>query len=204
MASAEVATILQLSPPAPTRPRRPLAVHACLSSLGPRQSRARGRRPPGDALRVSSAAPCPSRPGEPPPATSGPRGRTRSRPERRLKEAVPRSPTTRAGPGQGRGRPGVTAAASAPLLPWKPGPAVHPAGTRPPGCRSARGAGGAWVSLGPRPSPAYGGHAARLGLPRWGPGARRSQLRGHETQTVTRSGLRFRGRTAIPARKREC
>lgn len=94
--------------------------------------------------------------------------------------------------------------ASAPLLPWKPGPAVHPAGTRPPGCWSARGAGGAWVSLGPRPSPAYGGHAARLGLPRWGPGARRSQLRGHETQTVTRSGLRFRGRTAIPARKREC
>lgn len=60
------------------------------------------------------------------------------------------------------------------------------------------------MSLGPRPSPAYGGHAARLGLPRWGPAARRSQLRGHETQTVTRSGLRFRGRTAIPARKREC
>lgn len=64
-----------------------------------------------------------------------------------------------------------------------------------------RGADGACVSLGPRPSPVSRGGAARLGLPRWGLWTRSSQLRGHETQTVTRSGRRFHGWTAIPVRK---
>lgn len=201
MASTEVATIHQLSPPAPSRPRRPLTFHGCLSPLRPGQSRARGRQHPGTraaverlhALHGHSVSLSAWRT----PASHLRATRTNAKAPRTPAEGsgVQQRPGTRARAGPGQGTSGHRRVCLGPSLPLETWPRCLPGGDM---------ASGVLVSSGHRRSPCQGrAPCTGVALPRWGLGTRSSQLCGRETRTVTRSGLRCHGWT-IPVRKREC